>query len=73
MPSITALQIATASLAVPKSVMNTIVCRAAPGLSEARGSDSGGFAHPASNAQTIKKAAKTLFLFIVFELPPPVL
>jgi hypothetical protein len=46
--------------------MNTIVCRAAPGLSEARGSDSGGFAHPASNAQTIKKAAKTLSLFIVF-------
>src|SRR5215471_21494849 len=33
MPTITALQIATASLAVPKSVMKTIAgCEAAPGI-----------------------------------------
>jgi len=57
MPTITALQMATASLAVPKSVMKTITGRGAElgeALTEALASGCG-LAHPTTKAQIISR------------------
>src|SRR6266478_3134592 len=57
MPAITALQIATASFAVPKSVIKTIVgLRAAVAAEASLGT--GAFAQPSKNPKSINETAK---------------